>query len=320
MLERLARRARPVEEELVVARPDLGVPRHRLAVEAEVVGVRGEERDRDLVGEGAVAREPLVARDALPPVRAGDVGHHPVALRVLRRIVLVEPARLRDPELVALFAAAKKMQERDLRRVRQRGGEVAVARVLVEEERRGARDELELAREVRPLNGGGEAREWLERQQRVHGGVERRVAEEASAREGGEVARVAEDSHARERDIAFAGGPGEEAGEGRLVREASPERGGGAGVARAEERPADVPLVVLRPGETERHRDDERILGESAAVRGLDEGRGPGGVAVEERAGEGVAVAADELSELVEDVVGEEREAGLESPAPARIR
>ena len=83
-------------------------------------------------------------------------------------------------------------------------------------------------------------------------------------------------------------------------------------MARAEERPADVPLVVLRPGETERHREDERVIGESAAPCGLGEGRGPGGVAVEERVGEGVAVAADELSELAEDVVGEEREAGLD--------
>ena len=140
VLELVARRTRAIEQKLVVARPDLGISRHRLAVQAEVVGIRREERHGDLVRERAVSREPFVAGDALPAMRARDVRDDPVAVRVLRRIVLVEPARLRNADLVALLAARKEVEERDLRRTWKRGGEATIQRVLVEQERRGAGD------------------------------------------------------------------------------------------------------------------------------------------------------------------------------------
>ena len=86
-------RARAVEQEFIVVGPDLRVARHRFAVQAQIVRVGGKERDRDRVGESAVAHQGLVARRALPSVRARDVAEHamrPCGPR-LAGIVLVEP-------------------------------------------------------------------------------------------------------------------------------------------------------------------------------------------------------------------------------------
>ena len=63
-----ATRALPVEEEHVVLEPELGVPGHGFPVQAEVLGLGREERDRDAIGELAIAAERLVAVDALPAV------------------------------------------------------------------------------------------------------------------------------------------------------------------------------------------------------------------------------------------------------------
>ena len=294
-LEILSGGVRTVEEERVVVRPDLRVLRHRLAVEAEVVGVRGEERDGDLVREPAVGGERLVSRDALPAVRAGDVRDDAVAVRVMGRPLLVQPPGLRDAELVPLLAPREEVKERDLHRVRQRDRQVPVERVLEDDERRGARDEAEPAREVRSLDGSRQARERLERDDGVDA-VERRVGEDASTGEGGQLAGLCQDPHAGQGGISIVGGPREEALELRLVREATPERSGGAVVARAEERPADVSLVVLRPGERERHREDERVVGQSAPPGRIGEGRGPRRVAFEQRVRERVGLAADQLA------------------------
>ncbi len=108
------RGARPVEDQRVVLVPDLRVARHRLAVETEIVGIGGEERDRDQVLELRRLLGALVAGDPLPAVRAGDLADHGV-VRVLRLQVveLVEPPRLRDPELRAVGQVREEMQERE---------------------------------------------------------------------------------------------------------------------------------------------------------------------------------------------------------------
>src|SRR5580704_16355499 len=111
------------------------VARHWLAVEAEVVRIRREERRRHLVGEMLEA-VPLVALEALPPVGSDEARDDPVAAGepLVAGLVLVEPARLRDPDGVPLLDVREEVEERDLRRARQRVGELRVARVLEERE------------------------------------------------------------------------------------------------------------------------------------------------------------------------------------------
>src|SRR2546421_5812082 len=103
------------------------------------------------------------------------------------------------------------MEQRDLHRVRQLGGEAAVVRVLVEDQRRRARDETERTRQVRPLDRLGQKREWMEGEERADPG-ERRVAEQAIARKRREGLGAGEGAYARPRRIAAGGGPREKNG------------------------------------------------------------------------------------------------------------
>jgi len=87
-------RGRSVEQQGTVVAPDLCVTRHRLAVQAEIVRVGREQRDRDRVRERAVADQGLVAFCTLPSVGTRDVVGDAMGTRgpCLAGIVLVEPA------------------------------------------------------------------------------------------------------------------------------------------------------------------------------------------------------------------------------------
>ena len=113
-------RGRAVQQPLIVVGPDLRVACHRLAVEPEIVWIGGEERDRDRIRERAVADQGLVTRRALPSVCARDVRNDAMGTcgPRLAGIVFVEPARLGNPNRVALLYAGKEMQERNLRGAR----------------------------------------------------------------------------------------------------------------------------------------------------------------------------------------------------------
>ena len=143
-LDGLAIRALAVEHEPVVLVPDLRVARERLVVEIDRDRLGREQRDRDLIGVRAIAVDVGVARDALPAVRARDVRDHAMpVLRVHGRVVLVEPARLRDPDRAALLDPRKQMEQRNLHRPRQVRRELAIARVLEEHQVGSSRVDLQ---------------------------------------------------------------------------------------------------------------------------------------------------------------------------------
>ena len=206
-------------------------------------------------------------------MRAGDLADHGV-VRVLRLQVveLVEPPRLRDPEPGAVGEVREEMQERNLRRARQRLRELAVAGVLEEDQAGGVRHEPQISGEILLPN---RRRQRRERTKRHHGvdAVERAGLLEAKrTRERRKLGGVGDDPHPVEARVGSRRplmGPGDEAGEARpiVVGEAAPERRARTVVADAEQRPAGVPLVVLRARQAERERDDERLAGRAARRR-----------------------------------------------------
>lgn len=83
-------------------------------------------------------------------------------------------------------------------------------------------------------------------------------------------------------------------------------------MARAEEGPPDVPLVVLGPRKGERHHEDQRVVRERAAARRLRQRGWPRRVPLEEGSREGVRLPPHQLPELEKDVIRKEGEARLD--------
>jgi hypothetical protein len=304
-LDLLALGVPAVEHELVILVPHLRVACERLVVEIDRDRLGREQRHRDLVGVGAVAVDVGVARDALPAVRAHDVRHELVAMRLGRGVGLVEPARLRDADRAALLDAREHVEQRDLLRARQLPCERAVARMLEEHDARRRRHDRERAREVRLADRRGQVGERLERHERPDR-LDRRVADQAGAQRLGELGR-------RREDPPLAGDPGpREHARQRGLGEAAPHRPRRAVVARPEQRPPIVALVVLAARQRERADHDQRIVAEPAVLRRLGELRRPRRVVLEHRARQRVGLAAHELAELEHEVIGDAIEPGLE--------
>ncbi len=289
--------ARPVEHRLVVVVPDLAVARQRLVVQPHG-GELGREQDaRHRVLAGDAGELVLVALDPVPP--AGALERRPQQRRVdpgapAAAARLVDPAGLRHAQAVRRVPAAEGGQQRDLQRARQRRLQPEVRLRPPERQAAGERQQVDAAGEIACAHRLRQRAERAEREQvaqlggalvagepqRVRPGRERlrgprrevRVRQrgqhaEPAARQGAVVARrlavrlvqqPQQDGDRLARRPLDAG-----AAEGRR-----PEGALGALLARAEQRPAHPPLVVLGPRQRQRQQHDMALVGEPAGAPG----------------------------------------------------
>ena len=109
---------RTVEEPAEIVRPNLSVARHRLAIEADVVGQRAEEHMGQLVFLGDQSQLVFMPQDLGPAVGALErVAHRsmPPVGHGLSGSWLVHPARLRHAQIAPGFVPGHHMKQRYLR-------------------------------------------------------------------------------------------------------------------------------------------------------------------------------------------------------------
>ncbi len=152
-------------------RPELGVARHRLAIEAEFVGIGAEQHVRHAVFVAADRQRVVVALHPLPAVGAAEaVADRSMLGRGLRMIGvrLVQPTRLRDAQPVLVLAALDRMEQRDLQGQRQLAGQRPVRRRAPEDQAAGKGEQVELARQVGAAHRFRQAGERAEGQEESH--------------------------------------------------------------------------------------------------------------------------------------------------------
>ena len=292
------RRPGAVEQPLAIACPKLRVAGHRFAVEAQIVGRGAEQHVRDPILLRRHGQLVVIAMHAGPAVRA-DVG---VAQRsvqpALRRRPgprLVQPAGLWHANAAWRGVALDRMQQRNLGGQRQFFRQPQVGRRAPKHQAAGKWQQVQLARQIGPPHGRGQAAEGTKREQVFHAAQgaalapqkrlgPRRQSIVAPQRQGSFI-RAGQDAKAGLRQI---GQGSERLAIGRMQQAADKIQALfarqlmlGIGIkpapkgprrtlfAAAEQRPTHAALVVLRARQRERHQDHIALAGRGAGVAKL---------------------------------------------------
>ncbi len=212
-------------------------------------------------------------------------------------LLLVEPTGLRDPDHEAVLDAREQVQQWNLPRAVQLAGELAIPWMLEQDERGRTGHKDERAPEIGCAHLGrqlGKRRERDERGQRRY----RSIAEEPAVKRSGERCGIGKDAP-RARNL----GPLQQAVE-RLLVHPIEERRRRAIVARAEQRPPIVALVVLRARQRERANHDQRIVTEQPISRGISQLERPCRIVVDQRMRQPVRFTAQQSLQPVRDRIG----------------
>src|SRR5262249_34587607 len=157
------------EEQSRIDRPDLGVAGHRLAVQAQLVGHGAEEDVSEMVlavGQGQLV---LVTPDAVPAMGALEgLTNGAMTMMVVQRSVRsdgVHPAGWRDAQMGPALMAAEQVEQRHLNRQRQLARQGAIQPGAPEQQTAGEGQQVQLAGEIRILDGSRQLTEGPKREQ-----------------------------------------------------------------------------------------------------------------------------------------------------------
>lgn len=157
-----------IEQEMPVVRPDLGIAGHRLAVQAQVVGLRTEQDVSHPILVGQDGQFVLVSMNACPAMVAlVGVAHRAVAVVRLGLAGpwLMQPSGLQDADAAGILVPGKQVQQWNLRGERKLLLQLVVGCSSPEHQAAGERKQVQLACQVGTLDGGGQQLKRAESEQ-----------------------------------------------------------------------------------------------------------------------------------------------------------